>query len=148
MSRALERTLVVRCSVTHAFDVFSRRIDAWWPTGHRRFDGSTLRLEPRAGGRFVERSPSGEEAELGAVVRWEPPGRLTYTWFPGAISGPTLVDVRFVEDGDATRVEVTHHEGEAGLGEHWASRAAMFERGWGAVLPAFARFLEETKDGT
>lgn len=142
MSAPLERSLTVRCSVEHAFDTFTARVDLWWPPGHRRLDGSRLAIESRVGGRFFERDDRGEEALLGEVVRWEPPHRLTYTWYPGARVGPTLVDVRFVAEGAATRVEVTHSEGDAALGDEWPTRVARFERAWARVLPAFERCVE------
>ena len=38
---------------------------------------------------------SGEESRLSEVTRWDPPARVTYTSYPGAIDGPTEVGVRF-----------------------------------------------------
>jgi uncharacterized protein YndB with AHSA1/START domain len=131
----------VRCPAAHAFDVFTSRLDLWWPPKHRRFSASRLCLEARVGGRFFERSESGEEATLGEVLRCEPPHRLTYTWYPGAVRGPTEVDVRFTDAGDATVVEVTHSEGPSQLGDAWPQRVELFGRAWAHVLPAFVDFL-------
>lgn len=142
MSEPLRRTVRVRCPVAHAFDVFTARLDLWWPPKHRRFAASELFLEARVGGRFFERSSTGEEARLGEVVRCEPPHRITYSWYPGALAGPTEVDVRFTEDGEHTLVEVTHSEGNSQLGDAWPQRVELFGRAWGHVLPAFAAFLE------
>ena len=136
MSRSIRHEVRVRCSVMHAFETFTSRVDLWWPPSHRRFDVSELRIEPGVGGRFVERAATGEEHALGEVLRWEPPDRLTYAWRPASVGGPTHVDVRFVEDGDETLVEVTHLEGETTA---WDEKVALFQRAWGAVLPAFAR---------
>ncbi|MCA9656188.1 MAG: SRPBCC domain-containing protein [Myxococcales bacterium] len=137
----LERRVELRCSAAHAFAVFTGCIDAWWPPSHRRFDRSELRLEPRVGGRFYERSESGEEARLGEVLRWDPPRRVTYTWYPGAITEPTEVDVRFAPHGDHCLVEVTHAEGRSGLGDAWPQRVALFGRAWDHVLPTFVAFV-------
>lgn len=137
----LEREVVVHCTVERAFATFVDRIDAWWPESHRKEPGSTLELEPGAGGRLVERYADGER-ELGAIVAWEPPGRLVYTWWPGALQRPTTVEVRFESEGESTRVRIVHSEGDAALGEKWPERAALFERGWSTVLPAFARCVE------
>lgn len=137
----LTREVVVRCSVERAFDAFVTRIDAWWPESHRKEPGSTLRFEPRVGGRLVERFSEGER-ELGSIVAWEPPEHLSYTWWPGALARPTQVEVRFEAEGEATRVRIVHSEGESGLGEKWPERAALFERGWGTVLPAYASYVE------
>lgn len=143
MSEPLRRTVRVRCPVSHAFEVFTARLDLWWPPGHRRFGTSQLFLEARVGGRFFERSATGEEARLGEVIRCEPPHRITYTWYPGAISGPTEVDVRFTDEGAHTVVEVTHSEGQSQLGDAWPQRVTLFGRAWGHVLPAFVDFLNQ-----
>lgn len=146
MSAPVERTIRVRCPVEHAFRVFTRRIDAWWPAGHRRFAGSTLTLEATPGGRFYERAPSGDEALLGEVLTVDPPHHITYTWRPGAITAPTEVEIRFTADGDATRVDVTHREGPAAMGERWPERAALFARAWSHVLPAYAAHIDGAPD--
>lgn len=142
MSEPLRRTVRVRCPLAHAFDVFTSRLDLWWPPKHRRFAASRLFLEAREGGRFFERSASGEEVRLGEVLRCEPPHRITYSWYPGAVQGPTEVDVRFTEDGEHTVVEVIHSEGQSALGEAWPQRVELFGRAWAHVLPAFAGFLQ------
>lgn len=137
MSEPLRKTVRVRCSTAHAFDVFTRRIDAWWPRGHRRLDGEVV-LEPFVGGRVFERDRHGTEVELGRVLVHEQPDRLVYTWWPGAVAGPTHVEIRFVADGEQTRVDVEHREGDAQLGPEWPRRAQGFSRAWDDVLPAFA----------
>ena len=140
MNRQLYRTVHVRCPIARAFDAFTKQIDLWWPRSHRRFAQSRLWLEARVGGRFYEREPGGDEVRLGEVLVFDPPNRIVYSWYPGATDGPTEVDVRFAEEGNLTRVEVVHREGDSGLGEAWPERVVLFERGWGRVLPAFAGF--------
>jgi uncharacterized protein YndB with AHSA1/START domain len=144
----LRRTIRVRCSVDHAFAVFTDRIDQWWPPGHRRWADSQLRLEAVVGGRFFERTPEGEEATLGEVVDVQPPHRIVYTWYPGAIDAPTRVEIRFAAEGADTIVDVVHAEGDSGRGEQWPSRVAKFERGWQHVLAAFAARIEVEMEGT
>ena len=146
MNDPLERSVRIRCAVEHAFAVFTAKVDLWWPPGHRRFQSSRLSLEPRVGGRFLERSDSGEEYVFGEVQVCEPPHRIVYSWHPGAIDRPTEVEVRFTGDGDHTRIDVTHSEGDSGLGERWPDRCALFERGWGVALPALAAFAEQSDD--
>ena len=142
MNHPLERTVRIRCAVEHAFAVFTGKLDLWWPPGHRRFERSRLSLEARVGGRFLERSDSGEEFLMGEVRVCDPPHRLVYTWFPGAVDRPTEVEIRFTDDGGHTRIDVTHSEADSGLGDLWPERAALFTRGWGVALPAFAAFAE------
>lgn len=137
MNEPVKKSLLVECGVAHAFDVFTSRIDLWWPQSHRRFAGSMMRLEPAVGGRFTERTPAGEDVRLGEVIRCEPPHAISYTWYPGAIEKPTTVDVRFSEHGNHTIVEVVHSEGHSGLGEEWPQRAQVFAKNWSLVLPAY-----------
>lgn len=141
MNEPLKRSVRVRCPVDHAFAVFTDRIDLWWPSSHRMLTDSRLRMEARVGGRFFERTNAGDEKKLGEVVRWEPPHRVTYTWYPGAISAPTEVDVSFTPDGDFTVVDVTHAEGDSRLGEAWNQRVVKFASAWTEVLPAFVNYL-------
>lgn len=155
MSEPLRREVRVRCDAARAFEAFTAEIDAWWPRTHRRWDASRMVLEPVLGGRVLEIASSGEEAELGRVIAWDPPRALAYTWRPGAIAGPTRVDVRFVSERARTRVEIVHSEGEAAMGAEWPKRAERFARAWSEVLPAFGRHAglasasgdEESEDG-
>ena len=145
MNQPLSREVRVRCALEHAFETFTGRIDLWWPTSHRKLDGSRLEMEAKVGGRFYERTDGGETAVLGEVVRWEPPHRVTYSWWPGALTGPTEVDVRFTHDGDATLVSVVHAEGQSNLGEAWPIRVKKFASAWADVLPAFERFVNDSE---
>jgi uncharacterized protein YndB with AHSA1/START domain len=141
VNEPVRKSLRVDCAVEHAFDVFTSRIDLWWPLSHRRVQGSVMLLEAKVGGLFAERTPSGEELRMGEVIRCEPPHAISYTWYPGAIEKPTTVDVRFIDNGDHTVVEVTHSEGGSGMGEQWPQRAQLFARNWGFVLPAYVSCL-------
>lgn len=145
MSQPVQKSIVVRCSVAHAFRVFTDRIDLWWPPSHRKDPDSVFFLEAGEGGRFGERLPAGDERILGEVLLWEPPERLVYSWWPGAVDAPTRVEVRFSPEAGATRVDVTHAIGESGLGERWPERARIFTRAWDQVLPAFAAAATEER---
>ena len=142
MNEPLRRTVRVHCPLAHAFHVFTAQLDLWWPKGHRRFENSRLLLDAHVGGRFVERSDTGEEANLGQVLHCEPPHRITYTWHPGSISNPTEVNVQFTDHGDHTLVEVTHFEGASGLGAAWPQRVQIFTKAWTHVLTALAAFVD------
>ena len=142
MNAPVVKSVRVECPIHDAFLTFTARIDLWWPVGHRRFPGSVMVLEPWPGGGFYEKAQDGREARLGNVVRYEPPHDLAYTWYPGAIEKPTLVQVSFVQEPDAVLVTVTHAEGESGLAGEWPARALRFSGNWDKVLPAFAVFLK------
>ena len=142
MNAPLEKTAWVKCSMHHAFNVFTARVDLWWPKSHRRNEGGRMVLEAKEGGRFLERSPEGEAAILGEVIHCDPPDRITYTWYPGSDIGPTEVDVRFLAENGGTRVNITHVEGKSQLGTEWPNRVKRFDRAWTTVLPAFLEAAE------
>lgn len=146
MSAPIRRQVRVRCSQAHAFAVFTGRTDLWWPPSHRQLRGSQIRMEEGVGGRFYERTEGGDERRLGEVTRWEPPHRVTYTWYPGSVTGPTEVDVRFSRDGEQTVVDVIHAEGDSRLGAAWSQHAQKYRNAWAEVLPALTRFIAEQPD--
>ena len=101
-------------------------------------------LEPRAGGRWYERSEDGSEWNWGKVLVWEPPTRLVLSWHISAnfVYEPCLtteLEVRFVEEGDGTRVDLEHRDLER-YGAQTDSVRATFESpaGWSGLLQAFA----------
>jgi uncharacterized protein YndB with AHSA1/START domain len=129
--------VTVRCPPDHAFAVFTERVDEWWPPTHRRLPGSRLFFVPGAEGRLVERGPDSTELELGRVTAWEPPARIVLSWLLGAPpGGHTTVEIAFVADEAATRVEVVHREGPVPLPD-WSRTVAIFERSWRHVLSSF-----------
>lgn len=142
MNTPVIRSVYVHCEVEHAFDVFTTQLDVWWPPGHRRFENSTLSLEAREGGQFVERSNDGNEVLLGNVLRCERPHSIAYTWYPGAVNEPTLVEISFTPEKNGTLVEVVHSEGSSELGDLWSKRAAIFSKSWDEVLPAYAAGID------
>jgi uncharacterized protein YndB with AHSA1/START domain len=141
MNEPVVKKVRVDCPIHDAFLTFTARIDLWWPIAHRRYRDSVMLLEPWTGGGFFEKSPDGQEVRLGEVVRFDPPRCVAYTWYPGAIEKPTLVQVSFEQEPDAVLVTVTHAEGESAMGDEWPKRALRFEKSWEAVLPAFSVFL-------
>lgn len=136
MTDPLRKSITINCSVAHAFATFTEKVDLWWPRSHRKFETSTLTLDPRPGGLFTERAASGEIATFGEVLNCNAPNKITFTWNPGKITGPTEVTITFAADKDRTLVQVEHIEGAANLGEAWETRVALFANGWTAVLSA------------
>ena len=89
--RAADGLPDVRKSVTvpvrpdEAFRVFTEQALEWLPAGHTFLrDPESITMEPRVGGRFVERAADGTEAVRGTILEWTPPGRLVVTWRIGA----------------------------------------------------------------
>jgi uncharacterized protein YndB with AHSA1/START domain len=125
----------VDCAVDRAFTVFTREIASWWPTEtHSLHPGQVEQVvwEEREGGAVYEIATGGERSQWATVLRWEPPHRLVIAWQVNPERLGTEVEVRFVPDGDGTRVELEHRGWE-----HLADGASMranYDSGWDEVL--------------
>lgn len=130
----------VDCPADHAFEVWTARIDRWWPADHTVSGATdaTVVLEGRAGGRIFERTTAGIEHEWGEVTIWEPPTRLGYLWhLRRDRADATEVEIKFIDRGDSTtRVEIEHRGWEAlgAEGESWRDRN---HGGWATLLPHY-----------
>jgi hypothetical protein len=139
----LTRTIALDCGVEHAFDVFTDKIDLWWPRGHRKHRDGTLRL---AGDALIDRAPDGTEWTMATVAEIDRPSLLRLDWYPGSPGAATAVEIRF--SGDANRTEiVVIHRPLLETKSIWPQRVELFERGWSSVLPAIKAFIEERLSG-
>lgn len=109
---------VVRADPEGAFRAFTEDIDLWWKHGPRfRVHAereSTMRLEPRVGGSFLEvyDAETDDAFEIGKVLVWAPPERIAFE-MGGRDFKPeerTEVEVRFEAVERGTRITV-HHTG-------------------------------------
>lgn len=147
----VRKTVVVKATQEHAFEVFTARFGDWWPmASHHTGDeeAETVLIEPHVGGRWFERGASGTETMWGYVTAWEPPARLVLAWHlsPQFTFDPDVaseVEVTFHADGPTTtRVVLEHRKldvyGDAGP----ALRSSIDgEGGWGAIIEEFARLV-------
>ncbi len=146
MIEPLRLSLDLRCPPEHAFEVWARKISAWWPADHTvaGVDGVEVVLEPRVGGRIYERGPDGTESEWGEVTLWEPPGRLGYLWHlrrDRADATDVLISFNSQPDG-TTRMEIEHTGWErlgAG-GQEWRDRNLG---GWTTLFPSYLEAIGE-----
>jgi uncharacterized protein YndB with AHSA1/START domain len=145
---ALRKSIVVACSVEHAFRVFTERTGEWWPfAGHSLFDegSETVVFEPRVGGRVAERAKSGEEGVWGTVTAWDPPHGFGMTWHPGRDEETAQdLEVRFSAEGDGTRVDLVHTGWER-LGNRMAEISGHYDEGWDFVLDLFVDAAEKER---
>jgi uncharacterized protein YndB with AHSA1/START domain len=136
----LRMSVTVACPPAHAFRVFTALATRWWPPRHTATGerAQAVVFEPRVGGRVFERTPGGEEIPWGEVLVWDPPARLGYRWhLRSDPADATEVQIAFVPDGTATRVEI-EHRGFERLGERGADWREANRGGWGGLLPHFA----------
>ncbi|MCB9764206.1 MAG: SRPBCC domain-containing protein [Alphaproteobacteria bacterium] len=136
----IDKSVLLQVPPERAFELFTRRISAWWPPDRRHTGdpASTLTLEPT--GRFWERGGDGHEVELGRVVAWTPPERLVLDFYPGTgPMQPTRVVVTFQPEAGGTRVRVVHTPGACDPAL-WEGRVALFRGGWDKVLAGISAF--------
>jgi uncharacterized protein YndB with AHSA1/START domain len=140
-------SIEVDCSASHAFEVWTRRIDRWWPADHTASgeEDSNVFLEGRVGGRIFERTTAGVEHDWGEVTIWEPPIRLGYLWhLRRDRADATEVEITFVAAGEQrTRVDIEHRGWErlGSVGEDLRDRN---RGGWATLLPSFVEAAQAT----
>jgi uncharacterized protein YndB with AHSA1/START domain len=146
----VRRSFAVKAAPARAFETFTTRMGAWWPVTHsinRATAMTGIVIEPRMGGRWYERGADGSECQWGRVLVWEPPERLVLAWQLDANFrfNPDLVteiEVRFLADGIATRVEFEHRNLDR-YGQDAAKVRGQIdaEGGWTKILELFAASL-------
>jgi uncharacterized protein YndB with AHSA1/START domain len=146
----IRKSLVVKATPARAFEVFTARMVRWWrPENHiGKTPLKDVVVEPKAGGRWYEVGEDGAICVWGKVLAWEPPKRLVLAWQltadyqydPNLV---TEVEVRFIPEGQATRVEFEHRNLER-YGDRANDVRGVFESdgGWTGMLNTFAREAE------
>jgi uncharacterized protein YndB with AHSA1/START domain len=148
----------VAAPLEHAFAVFTQRCDDWWPRPYRLGAGERVDtvIEPRAGGRWYERTADGEENNWGEVLAWDPPHHVALSWqiTPQFTPEPdeqrtSRIDVEFTPEGsDRTTVSLVHSEIPR-HGEGWEGlRAALADDGaWPGIMRAYAELTASSRVG-
>jgi uncharacterized protein YndB with AHSA1/START domain len=138
---AIRRTVTVDCVVEEAFRVFTADATSWWPVDTHSIHGSAVKevvFEGREGGEVYELTAAGEKGHWATVVTWDPPSRLVLAWnILEREAVPTEVEIRFLPEGESTRVELEHRGWEA-IAEEAAAKRGSYDTGWGQVLGVFA----------
>ncbi|MET0615213.1 MAG: SRPBCC family protein [Thermoleophilaceae bacterium] len=131
-----------------AFELFTDRFAEWWPKDSHHIRDSPAAdavLEPREGGRWYERSESGDECDWGAVLEIDRPNRILLAWqltpewkFDPDRANATEVEVTFNAEENGTRVTLEHR----GFEVHGEPGAAMRELvggdgGWAQLMELY-----------
>lgn len=140
----VRKSIRVNASRERAFDVFAKNMIAWWNpeyTINRASPMADIVVEPREGGRWFERGKDGSECQWGKVLAWKPHERLVLAWqitpeWNYDANLVTELEVRFVADGDGTRVELEHRLDS--YGEAADEMFRSFDAGWMGLLELYA----------
>ena len=136
----IRKTVTVECAVEEAFRVFTADALSWWPVEthsiHEAVD--EIVFEPKVGGAVYEIGTNGERGHWATILEWEPPHRLVLAWNVLEREGDlTEVEVRFLPEGEATRVEL-EHRGWENVELDGPAKRGNYDTGWDAVLGAYA----------
>lgn len=137
-----------------AFEIFTAGMHRWWPRAHSlnpTAERAAIVAEPRAGGRWFERSADGKECDWGRVLQWSPPSRVLFAWqldenwqFNPTFS--TEVEVKFEAMGDnATQVTLEHRQLERyGVHADKVRPGLDSNEGWMGGLSLYAALIART----
>jgi uncharacterized protein YndB with AHSA1/START domain len=135
----VQRAVTVAAAPERAFEVFTRGLGSWWPFEPHSITGGPdeLVFEEREGGEVYEISGDGERGHWATVLTWEPPSRLVLAWniLEREPIG-TELEVRFLPEGDGTRVDLEHRGWEK-LTEGAVDKRAEYDTGWDHVLGVY-----------
>ena len=149
----VQRHIVVNGTPERAFAVFTQRFDAIKPREHNLLGSPIVEtvLEPRVGGRIVDRGEDGSECAWARILAYDPPGRLVFSWDIGPTwqleqdpENASEVEVRFIAEGaDRTRVEIEHrHLDRHGSGWESLRDGVADDQGWPLYLERYAALVD------
>jgi uncharacterized protein YndB with AHSA1/START domain len=130
-----------------AFSLFTTDFNSWWPGHHIGVaDLDQAIIEPRVGGRWYERGVDGSECDWGAVLAYEPPGRIVLSWhltgawiYDADPDHASEVEVTFTPDGPGhTRVQLEHRNFERRGADGQTVRDEVgSSQGWAGLLQLY-----------
>jgi uncharacterized protein YndB with AHSA1/START domain len=146
----VQKTIRVKTSAAHAFEVFTAGLGRWWPKDHGigKTPRKGMMMETRLGGRWYEIAEDGTQTDIGRIIAWEPPQRFVMSWDINSEWKPDLtvgseVEVRFIAEGaNATRVELEHRKFEQLGAEPGAKVRRDVDGGWPGLLEAYRTYAE------
>jgi uncharacterized protein YndB with AHSA1/START domain len=145
----VRKNIRVNASQRHAFEVFTSGLGRWWPRDHGigKKPMKEAVMETRLGGRWYEVAEDGSQANVGKIIVWEPPRRFVMTWdinseWKPDTSVSSEVEVRFIPDGEGTRVELEHRRFEQMGAEAGEKMRKGVDGGWPGMLERFRLEVE------
>lgn len=149
---SVKKSIVVNVPIAHAFEVFTKRFDLWWPRAHHvgKAEMKEAVIEPREGGRWFERGVDGSECDWGKVLSWAPPSKVALSWH---LDGNFTVDpdparasrveVTFHDEGGGkTRVDLVHSGIERAVEGAKLQASVSADGGWATLLGLFGTYAE------
>ena len=143
------RSVVVKVNAARAFELFTSRMQDWWPRGKTigREPHVELVIEPWVEGRWFERDAHGQETQWGKVLAWEPPHRLLLGWQIGTdwayhADLLTEVELNFKSLASAGTMVTLEHRQLERLGSDAARHRELLDGGWPTLLEQFQKITD------
>lgn len=137
----VRRSVSVSWDPEAAFRRFTEGFASWWPSATHSIGGDRVQrigFECRVGGLITEELKDGRRFQWGKVTAWAPPHRVAFTWHPSREESQAQdVELRFVPEGEGTRVELVSTGWER-LGTKARATRKGYDIGWGSVLDVYA----------
>ena len=151
----VRKSITVKATAEHAFQVFTEGFDTWWPRSHSIGESPMEKaiIETKAGGRCYQRSVDGTECDWGRVLVWEPPRRFVMAWqlngewqYEPDLAKASEVEIRFTPESDgSTRVDLEHrHIARHGVSAGLVRTGVDSPNGWSGLLQMFAERVEQS----
>ncbi len=150
----VRKSITVKATAERAFQVFTERVDTWWPRTHHigKAPMEKAIIEGRRGGRCYSEQIDGTECDWGSILVWDPPRRLVLAWqvtpnweYEPEIAKSSEVEVRFTpEPHGFTRVDLEHRNFERhGTGAEAMRTIFDGPEAWNGMLRLFRSRAEE-----
>jgi uncharacterized protein YndB with AHSA1/START domain len=143
------QSVTVRAPPARAFDLFTSRMNQWWPAratiGKNPF--VSIVLEPGAGGQWFERDAEGTETKWGKVLAWDPPERVLLAWqinsqFTYDTDFVTEVEISFTPTAQGGTTVTLEHRNLERFGADAERIAGLLGGGWPRHMADYAQFAD------
>jgi hypothetical protein len=145
---SIKKDFVVEASQQTAFEVFTRKMDLWWPRTHHvgSAEMTEMVVEPYVNGRWYSKHADGSEANVGHVLTYQPYNLFVLAWqlngdFKCDPNLITEVVAEFIpESANTTRVKFEHKDlHKLGSGKSVES----MNEGWGTIMNLYKQVVEQ-----
>jgi uncharacterized protein YndB with AHSA1/START domain len=134
------RSVVVKAEPAKAFELFTTRMQDWWPLGNATIGPQpavAVVLEPRVDGRWFERDAQGHETSWGKVLTWQI--GTDWAYHPELLTELELTFAAQPTGGTLVTLEHRHLER---LGAQAARHRDMLDGGWPTMLGEFQKLSD------
>jgi len=145
---SIKKEFMVEASQQTAFEVFTQKMDLWWPRTHHigSAEMTEMVVEPFVNGRWYSKHADGKEASIGHVLTYQPYNLFVLAW---QINGDfecdpeliTEVITEFIAEGPTTTRVKFEHKDLHKLGN--GKSVESMNDGWGMIMNLYKQIAEQ-----